>query len=91
MSYFYLRRPARGVPRLSEAARLPELVVALRVRGGRILMFDVPGIEYVTPDSLARVSGLRVVARRRDGAVLAATADATPAPRPETALPSRRP
>jgi hypothetical protein len=91
MSYFYLRRPARDIPRLSEAARLPEFVDSLRVRGGRILEFDVPGIEYVTPDSLMRVSGLRVVARRRDGAVLAATADSTPAPRPRTAPPSRRP
>jgi hypothetical protein len=71
MSYFYLRRPARDVPRLDEAARMAEFVDSLRTRGGRILAFSWPGIEYVPLDSLAKVPGLRVVARRRDGAVLA--------------------
>ncbi|HKH91588.1 MAG TPA: hypothetical protein VKA54_07285 [Gemmatimonadaceae bacterium] len=73
MSYFYLRRPARDVPRLAEAARLPEFVDSLRLRGGRILAFAWPGIEYVPMDSLSRVPGLRAVARRRDGIVLAPT------------------
>jgi hypothetical protein len=48
-------------------------VDSLRLRGGRILEFAWPGIEYVPIDSMSRVPGLRVVARRRDGIVLAPT------------------
>ena len=71
MSYFYLRRPARDVPRLEETARMAEFVDTLRVRDGRILQFTWPGIEYVPVDSMVKVSGLRIVARRADGVVLA--------------------
>jgi hypothetical protein len=71
MSYFYLRRPARDVPRLEEAERLSEFVDSLRARGGRVLQFSWPGPEYLPLDSLLKAPGLRVVARRRDGVVLA--------------------
>jgi hypothetical protein len=71
MSYFYLRRPARDVPRLEETARMAEFVDSVRVRGGRILHFAWPGVEYVPVDSMVKLSGLRIVARRADGVVLA--------------------
>ncbi|HKP15338.1 MAG TPA: glycosyltransferase family 39 protein, partial [Gemmatimonadaceae bacterium] len=71
MSYFYLRRPARDVPRHEEIARMTEFVDSVRVRGGRILAFTWPGVEYVPVDSLVKVHGLRVVTRRADGVVLA--------------------
>ena len=71
MSYFYLRRPARDVPRLGEAGQISDFVDSLRVRGGRILEFTWPGPEYVPLDSMLKVPGLRVVARRRDGVVFA--------------------
>jgi hypothetical protein len=90
MSYFYLRRPARDVPRLNESARMGEFVDSLRVRRGRILAFTWPGIEYVPVDSLTRVPGLRVVARRSDGVVLGAVGEPTPAPPRRSAPPSRR-
>jgi hypothetical protein len=90
MSYFYLRRPARDVPRLAETARMGEFVDSLRARGGRILEFASPGIEYVPLDSMAKVPGLRVVARRGDGVVLAPTDAATPAPSPKSAPSPRR-
>lgn len=90
MSYFYLRRPARDVPRLAETARMGEFVDSLRARNGRILEFSAPGIEYVSLDSMEKVRGLRVVARRRDGAVLAPVDDATPARSPRSAPPPRR-
>lgn len=90
MSYFYLRRPARDVPRLAEAARMGEFVDSLRARGGRILEFTAPGIEYVPLDSMVKVPGLRVVARRRDGVVLAPVEDATPSPSPRSAPPLPR-
>lgn len=90
MSYFYLRRPARDVPRLTEVARMREFVDSLRARDGRVLEFATPGIEYVSLDSLEKVPGLRVVARRGDGAVLAPAERATPAPSPRNAPPPRR-
>ena len=90
MSYFYLRRPARDVPRLAEAARMGEFVDSLRLRGGRILEFTWPGIEYVTADSMMAVHGLRVVARRADGVVLAPTEAPTLAHRTRSAPPSPR-
>ena len=77
MSYFYLRRPARDVPRLEETARMAEFVDSLRSRDGRILAFTWPGIEYVPVDSMVKVSGLRIVARRTDGVVLAPVDDHT--------------
>ena len=70
MSYFYLRRPARDVPRLEETARMAEFVDSLRARDGRVLEFTWPGIEYVPIDSMVKVPGLRIVARRADGVVL---------------------
>jgi hypothetical protein len=87
VSYFYLRRPARDVPRLNEADHLGAFADSLRARDGRVLAFDVPGVEYVPMDSLMKVPGLRVVARMRDGAVLAATS-ARPVPPPTSAPPS---
>ena len=90
MSYFYLRRPARDVPRLEETARMAEFVDSLRVRGGRILEFNWPGIEYVPVDSMVKVPGLRIVARRADGVVLAPLDEPTPARPPKSAPPSPR-
>ena len=90
MSYFYLRRPARDVPRLTETARMGEFVDSLRRHDGRVLEFTWPGIEYVSVDSLQTVPGLRVVARRADGVVLAAVGEPTPA-RPPRSAPSSRP
>jgi hypothetical protein len=90
MSYFYLRRPARDVPRLGETARTSEFVDSLRARGGRILEFTWPGIEYVPVDSMVLVPGLRVVARRRDGVVLAPDGEPRPARPPRSAPPSPR-
>jgi len=89
MSYFYLRRPARDVPRLEESARMSAFADSLHVRGGRILAFTWPGIEYVPVDSLVKLPGLRVVERRADGVVLAPADDPTPVRRPRSAPPSR--
>jgi len=91
MSYFYLRRPARDVPRLDETARMGAFVDSLRAHGGRVLEFTTPGIEYVSLDSMVKVPGLRVVARRTDGVVLAAVGEPTPARPPRSAPPSRPP
>ena len=70
MSYFYLRRPARDVPRLEETARMAEFVDSLRVRGGRILEFNWPGHRVRAPDSMVKAAGAahRGAARRRRGA-----------------------
>jgi hypothetical protein len=86
MSYFYLRRPARDVPRLGEAGQIAEFVDSVRVRGGRILEFDWAGPEYVPLDSMLKVPGLRVVARRRDGVVFAPAEDYTSTPAEKRSL-----
>ena len=69
--YFYLGRPARDVPRLNESAQLREFADSLRANDGIVLAFNVPGLEYVTVDSLAKTPGLQVIARLQDGAVFA--------------------
>ena len=53
MSYFYLRRPARDVPRLEETARMAEFVDSLRVSR--------------RPHPRVHLAGHRVRARRLDG------------------------
>lgn len=84
--YFYLHRPARDVPLLIESAQMAEFADTLRVRDGRVLEFRTPGVEYASIDSLRRVRGLRVVAERADGVVLApAGIDARPALPPPAA------
>jgi len=89
--YFYLGRPARDVPRLNETAQLGQFADSLRAHDGRVLAFDVPGIEYVPVDTLAKVPGLRLITRLHDGAVFGpAPAGITPAPPPTVALPSPR-
>jgi hypothetical protein len=89
VAYFYLRRPARDVPRLDETARLREFADSVRAHDGVVLAFDVPGMEYVTVDSLSKVRGLRMIARLHDGAVFASAPDAaTPALPPTGAPPS---
>jgi hypothetical protein len=70
--YFHLRRPARDVPMLNEMGRLREFACVLRQADGRAIVFTVPGVEYVTVDSLRRAPELRVVAERADGTVFAA-------------------
>jgi len=49
---------------------MAEFVDSLRARDGRVLEFTWPGIEYVPIDSMVKVPGLRIVARRADGVVL---------------------
>jgi hypothetical protein len=89
--YFYLGRPARDVPRLNESAQLREFADSVRAHDGLVLAFNVPGLEYVTVDSLAKTPGLQMIARLHDGVVFApAPAGATPARPPTAALPSPR-
>jgi len=89
--YFYLGRPARDVPRLNESTQLAEFGDSVRAHDGLVLAFNVPGIEYVTVDSLAKTPGFQMIARVQDGAVFApAPAGATPARPPTVAPPSPR-
>lgn len=91
VAYFYLRRPARDVPRLNETNQLQEFADSVRANDGLVLAFDASGVEYVTVDSLAKVPGLRMVARLHDGAVFGPALDAaTPVRPPTAALPSPR-
>ncbi|MEO8561499.1 MAG: hypothetical protein ABI601_05455 [bacterium] len=85
--YFHLGRPARDVPMLTEGPKLPELARVLRANDGRVLLFTVPGVEYLTVDSLRRAPDLRVVAERADGVVFAAVGEPTRPVRLPTAAP----
>jgi hypothetical protein len=69
--YFYLHRPAHYLPAIADTAHLAAFTDTLRKRDGRILAFAVAGMEFVTPERLARLPGLRVVARLNDGLILA--------------------
>jgi hypothetical protein len=70
--YFHLHRPSRLLPLRNDARALVAFPDTLRVRDGRALVFTVAGTEYATAQQLAALRGLRVVARLRDGVVLAA-------------------
>jgi hypothetical protein len=69
--FFHLHRPSRTVPPLGDQRALAAFADTLRVRDGRVLVFDVAGGELVPKDSLARRRGMRVVAELQDGVVLA--------------------
>lgn len=70
--YFHLHRPARQVPLRDDAPGLVAFPDTLRARGGRVLVFDVADPEHMPPSALVASPGLRVVARLKDGVVLAA-------------------
>lgn len=70
--YFHLHRPARQVPLRNDASGIAAFPDTLRVRGGRVLLFDVPDPEHVPPNALLASPRLRVVIRLKDGVVLAA-------------------
>ena len=72
--YLHLHRPVRELPRDSNPATLAAFADTLRVRGGRVLLFDVPTTEFAANAPLLREPGLRRVARTRDGVVLAPSA-----------------
>jgi 4-amino-4-deoxy-L-arabinose transferase-like glycosyltransferase len=70
--YFHLHRPSRLLPLRNDTRALAAFPDTLRVRNGRALVFNVAGEEYATAEQLAGLRGLRVVARLKDGIVLAA-------------------
>ena len=72
--YFYLHRPARELPRDADVAELAAFADTLRVRHGRILMFDARTDEFPSMEVLRRTPGLRVAAELPDGTVFEATA-----------------
>lgn len=72
--YFHLHRPARQVPLHDDAPGLAAFADTLRIRGGRVLVFDVADPEHMPPRALLALPGVRVVARLKDGVVLAARA-----------------
>ncbi|MDB4889199.1 MAG: hypothetical protein JWL61_1054 [Gemmatimonadetes bacterium] len=71
--YFHLHRPARELPKEFDAATLKAFADTVRVRGGRVLLFDVAASEYAPTALLVKVPGLRTVARLSDGVVLSSS------------------
>ncbi len=69
--YLHLHRPVRELPRDSRAVTLAAFADTLRVRDGRVLVFDVPATEFTANAALLNAPGLRQILRTRDGVVLA--------------------
>lgn len=70
--YFYLHRPAHELPHESDARTMADFADTVRVRGGRVLLFDVRTYELAPNDSVIKARGMRTVKRLRDGVVLGA-------------------
>jgi hypothetical protein len=71
--YFHLHRPARELPKEVDAATLAAFADTVRVRGGRVLLFEVPAVEYAPTALLVKAPGLQIVARLSDGVVLSSS------------------
>lgn len=82
--YFYTGRPARNIPDADQlrARELPRFGATLARTGGWLVGFAAPSPDVLPPDSVARLLGLRPLARFPDGSVWAAAParQAVPAP-----------
>lgn len=70
LGYFYLGRPARGLPEADDPATLRAFADTLASRGGVVLAFSARNARYPLPDALVRAGGLRVIATFPNGRVL---------------------
>lgn len=68
--YFYLHRPSRELPRRSDARTMAAFADTVRVRGGRVLLFDTRTTELAPNDSVMRARGLHEIDRFLDGVIL---------------------
>jgi hypothetical protein len=68
--YFHLHRASRSVPLTKDSTDLPAFVAAVRATNGRVLMFSVADVDYLTRASLLRQRGFRIIAELGDGVVL---------------------
>jgi hypothetical protein len=68
--YFYAHRIARELPDSDEVRHdLSDFADVLRASNGVIVAFDEKSPDVVAPDSLAKLLGLRTIARFSDGTV----------------------
>jgi hypothetical protein len=67
--YFHEHRQAWMLPETSDSATLAAFVDTLSVRHGLVVAFDAPSPDVVSPDTIAKRVGLRVLARLRDGTI----------------------
>jgi hypothetical protein len=89
--YFHLHHPSRELPKDFDATTLKAFADTVRVRGGRVLLFDVPAIEYAPTALLVKAPGLQIVARLSDGVVLSSSRAAPRRSSPPRPLSSSRP
>jgi hypothetical protein len=68
--YFYLHRPSRELPRKSDARTMAAFADTVRVRGGRVLLFDTQSPELAPNEFVLKARGLHEIDRLRDGVVL---------------------
>ncbi len=74
LPYLYLNRATRGVPASGDAATLRAFGDSVTAHDGVVLAFAADNPAYVSGDSLAAGSGLRVLAEFPGGRVLGAAA-----------------
>ena len=70
--YFHLHRPSRELPRTNDARTVAAFADTVRVRGGRVLLFDVQSPELGPDESVMKAHGLHEIGRFRDGVILGA-------------------
>lgn len=70
--FFYLHRPSHELPLNmdSDSTTLAAFADTVRARNGRVLLFGVQTGEFVPGEELVALTGLREVARLKDGVVL---------------------
>jgi hypothetical protein len=78
LPYFYLDRPARGVPTSGDAATLRAFGDSVAAHDGVVLVFAVDNPAYTRADSLVAASGLGVLAEWPEGRVLGRAASHAP-------------
>ena len=70
--YFHLHRPSRELPRTNDARTVAAFADTVRVRGGRVLLFDAQSPELGPDESMMKAHGLHEIGRFRDGVILGA-------------------
>lgn len=72
--YFHAQRIARELPDSADARDVSGFAEQLRADHGYVVGFDEPSPDFVSPEILARLIGLRLLVHTSDGAVWAAPA-----------------
>lgn len=68
--YFHLHRPARELPRRSDASTITAFADTVRARRGYVLLFGIPNRLYAPKDSLLKTRRFEILEELSDGWIL---------------------